>query len=124
MKEIETKNEFFIEYIKQARIKKGMTQQQLADLANISKPLIGKAESYKQKYSETAIKKIFKALDLEPPELPEDLREPIYITSIRPRIYGMNKKTEKKLKEIYDTKNKKLILALNKAIDSIYILKD
>ena len=59
-----------IDYIKQIRLKKGITQQQLADLANISKPLIGKAESYKQKYSETAIKKIFKALNIELPKKP------------------------------------------------------
>ena len=124
MKEIEAKNRFIIDYIKQARIAKGLTQTQLAKVAGISLSVIGTSESYRQKYSNFAITKLLKALDLEPPELPEDLREPIYVTKIQPRIRGMNKKTEKKLEEIYDTKNKKLILALNKAIDSIYILKD
>ena len=124
MKELAAKDKFFIEYIKQARIKKGITQTRLAEMAGISLSVIGTSESYRQKYSNFAIKKLLKALDLEPPKLPEDLRELMCITKIAPRIKKMNLKTEKKIKAIYDTENKKLILALNKAIDSIYILKD
>lgn len=53
-----------IDYIKQTRLKKGITQKQLADMANISLSLIGTAESYKNKYSKSTIKKLFKALNI------------------------------------------------------------
>ncbi|RZD14324.1 MAG: XRE family transcriptional regulator [Candidatus Acidulodesulfobacterium ferriphilum] len=54
-----------IDYIKRARIKKGITQVQLAEMANITRSLIGLAESYQQKYSNSTIKKIFKALEIK-----------------------------------------------------------
>ena len=57
-----------IDYIKQARIAKGLTQTKLAKVAGISLSVIGTSESYRQKYSNFAIKKLLKALDLEPPE--------------------------------------------------------
>ena len=41
MKELAAKAKFFIEYIKQARIKKGITQKQLAEMAGVSLSLIG-----------------------------------------------------------------------------------
>lgn len=55
-----------IDYIKQARIKKNITQTQLAEMLNIARSLIGNAESYKQKYSNLTIRKLLKALELEP----------------------------------------------------------
>ncbi len=55
-----------INYIRQIRIKKGITQKQLAAAAGISLSVIGTSESYKQKYSKSTIKKLFKVLDLEP----------------------------------------------------------
>jgi transcriptional regulator with XRE-family HTH domain len=57
-------NKDIIDYIKQERIKKGITQKQLAEMAGVSLSLIGTTESYKNKYSKSTIKKIFKALDL------------------------------------------------------------
>ena len=55
-----------IDYIKQARIKKNITQKQLAEMSGISLSVIGTTETYKQKYSYSTIKKLFKALELEP----------------------------------------------------------
>ncbi|MHB1697762.1 MAG: helix-turn-helix domain-containing protein [bacterium] len=55
-----------IDYIKQARLKKGITQKQLAEMAGVSKSLIGTAESYQQKYSKSTVKKLFNILALEP----------------------------------------------------------
>lgn len=57
-----------IDYIKTERIKKGITQTRLAEMAGINLSVIGGAESYRQKYGNLTLKKLLKTLDLEPPE--------------------------------------------------------
>lgn len=54
-----------IDYIKQARLKKGITQKQLAEIAGISTSLINLSEIYRRKYSKSTKQKLFKALDID-----------------------------------------------------------
>ena len=95
-------------------------------MAGFSHSLITNVETYKQKYSNSAIKKLLNALELGPIEEKEikDILsgEKQYIPEIftKHKFQGMNKKTEEKIQEIYNTKNKKIILAFNKALDLVY----
>ena len=65
---LDPKEKEIIDYIKGVRLKKGITQDKLANMAKVSRSLINLSEIYTQKYSKKTLKKLFNSLGLEPPK--------------------------------------------------------
>ncbi len=121
-----------IDYIKKERKRLKITQEQLAEKLQLSKSLINMAETYRHKYSDLTLKKIYQVLDLTPIE--KEIKDKIstYEIDLSPMVQS-NRKIKFKISDkiidnIIDLKNiplkRKEDLLLEKDRFPDYFIKD